>query len=59
MEGKVILTTGDSRGIGFAIVHSLASTAPNNTYLLGIRSPSAGAEAISQLRKLVYSQIWT
>jgi len=51
MEGKIIPTTSANRGIGFAIIHSLASTAPNNTYLLGVRSPSAGAEAISQLRE--------
>jgi NAD(P)-dependent dehydrogenase (short-subunit alcohol dehydrogenase family) len=40
------------KGVGFAIVHRLASVAPDHIYLLAVRSDNAGKEAILKLRDL-------
>jgi NAD(P)-dependent dehydrogenase (short-subunit alcohol dehydrogenase family) len=46
----VILITGANRGIGFAVVHSLAMALPSSTLLLGCRDTASGEAAISELR---------
>jgi NAD(P)-dependent dehydrogenase (short-subunit alcohol dehydrogenase family) len=45
---KQILTR---RGIGFAIVHRLASAAPDHIYLLAMRTKNAGEKAVQKLRE--------
>jgi NAD(P)-dependent dehydrogenase (short-subunit alcohol dehydrogenase family) len=40
------------RGIGFAIVHRLASAAPDHIYLLAVRTKNAGKKAVQKLREL-------
>jgi NAD(P)-dependent dehydrogenase (short-subunit alcohol dehydrogenase family) len=40
-----------SKGIGSCIVQSLAQIEPDSTYILAVRSVSAGEEAIKELRK--------
>ena len=47
---RVILITGANRGIGFAVVHSLAIALPSSTLLLGCRDIANGEAAISDLR---------
>lgn len=52
--GRVILVTGANRGIGFAIIHGLAShpETADSTFLLGCRDPLKGREAVERLHKL-------
>ncbi len=49
---KIIFITGANRGIGLAILQSLALRSPTDTYLLGCRSLLKGHEAISHLHTL-------
>ena len=46
----VILITGANRGMGFAILESLAIAVPSSTFLLGCRDTGKGELAISNLR---------
>ncbi|KAF2762719.1 NAD(P)-binding protein [Pseudovirgaria hyperparasitica] len=52
MGPKTILVTGANRGIGFSIIQALATREPTNTYLLGTRSATSGADAIARLHAL-------
>lgn len=49
-SNHIVLVTGANRGIGFAIVHSLAIALPSSTFLLGCRDSAKGEAAISDLR---------
>ena len=51
-SNRVVLVTGANRGIGFAIVETLALRSPSDQYLLGCRDISKGEAAIQELRKL-------
>ncbi|KAF2453435.1 hypothetical protein BDY21DRAFT_266716, partial [Lineolata rhizophorae] len=46
---QTILVTGANRGIGFSIVQSMATAAPNHTYIVGSRKIAAGEDAVRQL----------
>lgn len=52
MAGKIILTTGANRGIGFSIVQALAKRSSNLTLLVASRSKDNASEAVSQLQGL-------
>ena len=45
----IIFITGANRGIGLAILHSLAVALPSSTFLLGCRDTTTGEAAISDL----------
>ena len=47
--GKITLVTGANRGIGLAVLHSLAIALPQSTFLLGCRDTSKGNTAIADL----------
>lgn len=49
-SSPIILITGANRGIGLAILHSLAAALPSSTLLLGCRDAVKGEAAISELR---------
>jgi NAD(P)-dependent dehydrogenase (short-subunit alcohol dehydrogenase family) len=49
-QNHVILITGANRGIGLAILHSLAIALPSSTLLLGCRDTAKGEAAISDLQ---------
>lgn len=49
---QVILCTGANRSLGFAILQTTALQLPSAIYILGCHSPTAGSEAVSELRKL-------
>lgn len=48
----IILVTGATRGIGFAIIQLAASRIPPVTLVIGCRSVEAGRQAIERLRQL-------
>ncbi|CAM1511696.1 Fc.00g092090.m01.CDS01 [Cosmosporella sp. VM-42] len=45
-----ILVTGGNRGIGYAIVQSIAERLPSSTIIIACRDPKAGETAIEQLK---------
>lgn len=49
-QPQIILVTGANRGIGLAVIHSLAIALPSSTLLLGCRELAKGEATTSNLR---------
>jgi len=52
MASRTVLITGANRGIGLAILQSLAQRFPEDHFLLACRTVANGEEAVRQLREL-------
>lgn len=51
VQQQIILTTGASRGIGFAITQQTALRLPTSTCILACRSLASGEAPVQELRK--------